>query len=140
MKDQPIRVLVVDDDPFVAEIISAVVRLVADDVQCAGSIDETRALLRRWDFKVILLDLSLRDSSPKRTLSVIEELRRGGATVYVITGAEVDDSLYRAAIDAGATDVLEKGGLAFDRRLQVLVSGGKPRWTRRAHSGRLAAA
>lgn len=100
------RILVVDDDPDIRELLSDRLQLMQLEVTCAADGQEALALLRQDAPPLTLLDLQL----PRLNgMEVLQAIRREGleTTVIVITAS---GSVERAveAMRAGAYDFLPK--------------------------------
>ncbi|MBI2561851.1 MAG: sigma-54-dependent Fis family transcriptional regulator [candidate division NC10 bacterium] len=100
------RILVVDDDPDIRELLSDRLQLMQLEVTCAADGQEALALLRQEAPPLTLLDLQL----PRLNgMEVLQAIRREGleTTVIVITAS---GSVERAveAMRAGAYDFLPK--------------------------------
>lgn len=115
------RILVVEDDPLIAEIMATVVRQACGYVETVGTMGAAKAALNGPGFDVVLLDLQLPDSNSERTIASIADLKRLGArNVIIVTGSPVDDRLLQAGLDAGALDVMGKD-VDLKERLARLV-------------------
>ncbi|MFF2651567.1 response regulator transcription factor [Streptomyces sp. NPDC058045] len=102
----PVRVLVVDDEPDLAEVVTGALRYEGWEVRCAGTaqaaVDEARAF--RPD--AVVLDIMLPD---RDGLAVLRELRTGQPHVCVLflTARDtVEDRI--AGITAGGDDYVTK--------------------------------
>jgi PAS domain S-box-containing protein len=107
---QPIRVLMVEDNPGDARLIFEMLRDVSADDFALERVDRLEPALARLGqtgVDVVLLDLELPDSVGLETL---ERARRGTTTepIVVISGLD-DEQLALDAVRAGAQDYLVKG-------------------------------
>jgi signal transduction histidine kinase len=104
----PRRILLVEDDPDISEILSLVLSRGGLEVESAASLRDARAALERnrLGFDAIVTDKNLPDGSG---MSLLEEERakRGDAEIVVITGFPSLDSAVQA-LRLGAYDYLEK--------------------------------
>jgi DNA-binding NtrC family response regulator len=100
------RILVVDDDPDIRELLSDRLQLMRLDVTCAADGQEALDLLRQEAPPLMLLDLQLPRVSGGE---VLEAIRREGldTTVIVITAAGTVERAVQA-MRAGAYDFLPK--------------------------------
>ncbi len=115
MADQPILVLLVEDNPgdvlllqeFLLDVTSTKVNL--KSVEC---IEEALNCLEKESFDVILLDLSLPDSQGLETFVKIHR-QVPAIPIIVITGLD-DETLATRAVQQGAQDYLVKGQVSGD--------------------------
>ena len=100
------KILVVEDDPLVAELICTCLQQENHTVEFVLSIADGRDRLRFYPYELILLDLELPDGEGIDLLK--EFLHWGGATpVLVLTGRKsLDDK--ETGLDSGADDYLTK--------------------------------
>jgi putative PEP-CTERM system response regulator len=100
------RILVVDDDPDIRELLSDRLQLMQLDVACAGDGEEALALLRQEAPPLTLLDLQLPRISG---MEVLHAIRREGieSTVIVITAWGTPERAVEA-MRAGAYDFIPK--------------------------------
>jgi two-component system OmpR family response regulator len=102
----PGRILVVDDDPDIREMIIAQLSREAYDVRAAGAVAEVRAALAEAPADVIVLDLNLPDGDG---LALCRELRAGGAALAIIMVTARDSAIDRVlGLELGADDYLTK--------------------------------
>jgi DNA-binding NtrC family response regulator len=99
------HVLIVDDEPNSAEMLSTVVRGEGFTTSVAGSLREARQQLLMMPVQAVLLDLRLPDGSG---LDLFEDTElRGNAEIVLITGhASLETSIQ--ALRVGAADYLTK--------------------------------
>jgi two-component system response regulator AtoC len=99
------HVLIVDDEPNSAEMLSSVVRGEGFTTSVAGSLREARQQLLLMPAQAVLLDLRLPDGSG---LDLFEDTElRGNAEIVLITGhASLETSIQ--ALRVGAADYLTK--------------------------------
>jgi DNA-binding response OmpR family regulator len=100
------RVLVVDDEPEVGEMLRDVLVQLGYTVKLAVRGDEALKLVPVFEPDVILLDLTLREMSG---IEVLDHLRRDHPTVrVVIMSGNQDAEVARATLTRGAFDYLCK--------------------------------
>jgi diguanylate cyclase (GGDEF)-like protein/PAS domain S-box-containing protein len=107
-----IRVLLIEDSPTDARIIREVLFHEAPhgfEIEHVERLNEGLARLARQDVDVVLLDLTLPDSTGLDTLSATAGAA-GAVPILVLTGFD-DQELARKALCAGAQDYLPKGGV-----------------------------
>lgn len=110
-----LKILLIEDDDIVAKMLK---ERLSDGPLSICRIEWARTLsgglqaLTAMRFDIVLLDLGLTDSpSPMGTISNIPALKTQ-CPVDVVTGHEGYD-IWKAAMDAGADDVLSKDGYVF---------------------------
>jgi len=110
MEDAPIEILIFEDDPAQARLISGMLaesRKPEFSVQLVGTLADGLGLLRSRDFDVILVDLSLPDSQGLETALAVRNLAME-TPVIAITGFEDEDAALQA-LRADIRDYLVKG-------------------------------
>jgi DNA-binding NtrC family response regulator len=127
------RLLLVDDDPDLREMVSDRLRFLGFEIACAASGEEGLAVLRTDPAPVTLLDLQLPKASG---MEVLERIAKEGlpTTVIVITA---EGTLERAveAMRAGAYDFLPKP--LNPRHLEVVLHKAFERHELRERNERL---
>jgi len=110
MPDKPIKVLLVEDNPGDARLLEEDLRDVPGqefELTHVERLEEASERLREEEYDVVLLDLSLPDSSGldtvKRTFNEAPTM-----PIVVLTGLD-DESLGLSAVREGAQDYLVKG-------------------------------
>lgn len=117
--DSACRVLVVEDDPGDAHLVRQMLRKGESfDLEGAGSLAEARLQLRQSMFDVILLDMSLPDSSGLDTLTAMQEMA-GGLPIIVLTGHD-NTELALKTLESGAQDYLVKGSFESDGLVRAI--------------------
>jgi two-component system, cell cycle response regulator len=125
IEHEPMRVLLVEDDPEDAELVREALGEVAGfahSLTHAWRFAEALELLERQTFDVVLLDLWLPDASGFDTLAGVRG-RSPGMAVVVLTGMD-DESFSIDAVRHGAQDYLVKGrvdGPALARAIRDAV-------------------
>lgn len=100
------RILVVDDDPDIRELIMAQLGRERYAVRAAGSVGETRAALDAEPVDVVILDLNLPDGDG---LALCRELRAEGFASAVMMVTARDSAIDRVlGLELGADDYLTK--------------------------------
>lgn len=106
------RVLLVEDDLSGAHLLHTVLlasKQPAYDISWVGSLSEAKHQLVNKSIDVLLLDLSLPDSSGMNTYNAMREAANGKPVIVMIGDAEY--ALAQKALDAGAQDYLLKDNL-----------------------------
>ena len=97
-----------DSDAFLLENLLQEIQDLDFNIQRSQNLSQAKKLLLESEFEIVLLDLSLPDSSGLDTLSSLLEIT--DKSIVVLTGSP-DHSLRGAAIRKGAQDYLHKSGL-----------------------------
>ncbi|MEX6502437.1 response regulator [Pseudomonas zhanjiangensis] len=99
------RVLIVDDDPLIRELLSSYLVRDGYDVQCAETAEQAEALLAQRPVELVMLDIRL---PGKDGLTLTRELRvRSEVGIILITGR--DDEIDRiVGLECGADDYVVK--------------------------------
>jgi PAS domain S-box-containing protein len=107
MVPQPMRVLLVEDDPAYAALLTAELDASAVQIQDVRSLAAARAALTSRSFDAIVLDLGLPDS---QGLSTVEAMHAAAGDIpIVVLTSSADDRLSVLAVQRGAQDYLVKG-------------------------------
>ena len=125
-KTNPVRVLLVDDDPHIRLVIAQ--ELMADPrtllVAQASSVREGRKAIRQHEFDVLLVDLNLGDGD---AFSLLEYLRpiRPSVQAVVMSVIENDEQVIRA-FELGASGYLAKNSWFqnYTRAVLQVANGG----------------
>jgi two-component system cell cycle sensor histidine kinase/response regulator CckA len=117
---QPIRVLLVEDNPGDARLILEMLREVSAqfDLQQVEHLEQALERLGKATVDVVLLDLGLPDS---QGLATFERTRRGTTTepIIVISGLD-DERVALEAVRSGAQDYLVKGHIEGEVLARVI--------------------
>jgi diguanylate cyclase (GGDEF)-like protein/PAS domain S-box-containing protein len=121
MADNPVHALVVEDDPADATLINR--GLVSPQesrfhITWAMSLEKAQQYLAEQSFQIILLDLSLPDSSGLDTLQRIHQ-QTDEIPIIVITEPD-DEAMAIQAMRAGAQDSLARNHLSSERLTQSI--------------------
>ncbi|KKM67639.1 hypothetical protein LCGC14_1469090 [marine sediment metagenome] len=100
------RLLVVEDEPDLAQAVADHLRAGGHTPDCAATLDEAEAAVRVIAYDLVLLDLRLPDGDG---LTLLRALRDRGASVPVLIVTARDRIMERiAGLEAGADDYLVK--------------------------------
>lgn len=99
------KILVVEDDPYIARFISMSLRKEGYEVLQASSCSEALFLFSSHHPDIILLDLGLPD---RDGLDLLRELRQFSDTPVLIVSARGQETEKIAALDLGANDYITK--------------------------------
>lgn len=100
------RVLVVDDEPDIRELIDLTLSRMGLEAHCVGSVGEARECLHDNDYQLCLTDMRLPDGDGLEIVRHVAEFR-GETPVAVITAFGSAENAV-AALKAGAFDYLSK--------------------------------
>jgi len=100
------RILVVDDEPAIREILKESLSTEGYEVDTAAGCDEGLAMLEKTSYNLMLLDLCMPARSGTSLLSTIRE-KAGIMPVIIITGMASDEEI-SAALTLGACKCIRK--------------------------------
>ncbi len=127
-----LRVLVIEDSITIQEMVRKMLQPhsgVGFQVQECGNLTDAEALLRRDTADVVILDLTLPESSGVETVSRVRGLN-ADIPIVVFTGCE-DDNLALAARQLGADDFLVKSEVRKGSLLaRTLIDAGENKHAR----------
>lgn len=112
------KILIIDDDPAIGEMLSRLVRRMDHQAQTAQTLAEGMPLINSQEFDVIFLDVRLPDGNG---LEVLPDIRRTTAKpeVIIMTGLGDPDGA-ELAIKNGAWDYIEKPATIDKMRLPLM--------------------
>lgn len=100
------RILIVEDDPVIADAVRVGLALGGARVDCVGTCADALAAVSTTHFSAIILDIMLPDGSG---IDVLREIRAGKETIPVLLLTARDEISDRVSgLDAGADDYLVK--------------------------------
>lgn len=100
------RLLVVDDDADLAHTLALFLRSWSFAVDVASTLAQARDLIQEFEYKLVLLELSLPDGDG---LDLLGEIRTGGQRDFVfIVSSNTSVALKVKALESGADDYLIK--------------------------------
>lgn len=102
----PLRVLVVDDEQSLADVLTSVMRLQGWDAQTAYGGREALAIATTFQPDVVILDMMLPDIDGLETLKRLSSLDLTVRVIFLTARDGVDDRI--GSITAGADDYLSK--------------------------------
>ncbi len=111
------RVLVVEDDEALAELVATDLRDLGYQVRVARSVAEAKSLLAQADFEVALLDLHLPDGTGEDILLRLSD--EGALTEAIMLTGDRDIASAVHAMKLGASDYLVKPAPLADVELSV---------------------
>ena len=102
----PLRVLVIDDEPAVRQIIAEHVKRAGYNVDQAGGAAEAASKLVRGDVDIALCDIQMPDGNG---LDLVKSIRESGIdTTFIMVTAFATMETAIEALRAGATDFITK--------------------------------
>lgn len=101
------KVLVVDDEPSVRDLLKDLLIKEKHSVQCASSGEETLDIISREDFDIVLLDIKLSGMSGLETLKKIKEIKPS-LIVIMTTGFGYDEDLIAKSEELGCSGYIGK--------------------------------
>ncbi len=103
-----VRILVADDDPCVARLVTRALSEVGYEVQCARDGVGALAALRQQPFDLVLLDVTMPNLDGYQVCLKMrhESIKPRVGVLFLTAHAQLDDVL--SAFDAGADDYLTK--------------------------------
>lgn len=102
----PVRVLVVDSDDTLREMLGQALSGMGLSVDCVGGLAAARALLTQRAYRLCLTDLRLNDGDGLDLVRLAREHYPGSPVVVLTASASMERAV--AALRAGATDCLAK--------------------------------
>jgi len=111
------RVLVVDDEVALAELIASMLTESGYDVRVAHSVGEAKLLLAQREFEVAILDLHLPDGTGEDILRCLSD--EGASTEVIMLTSDRDITSAVQAMRHGASDYLVKPAPLADVELAV---------------------
>ncbi|MGD2047103.1 MAG: response regulator [Gemmatimonadota bacterium] len=102
------RILVVDDEPHIRRILTALLGMEGFQVKLARDGDQGLAAWERGSFDLVILDLIMPGASGLEVLSKIRSDPERGTTPVIILTAKGQDTDREAALAGGADDFLTK--------------------------------
>jgi DNA-binding NarL/FixJ family response regulator len=124
--EQPVRVLLIDDDPHMRRVITQ--QLMADArinlVAQAGSMRDGRRLITLHEFDVMLIDLNLGDGTGFQLIEHMKNVRPMAEAVVVSAMEDEEHAIH--AFELGATGYLIKSSWldSFSQAVLQVVNGG----------------
>lgn len=107
----PIRLLVIDDDPLQLELVQRALARDGFDVRTAVTLDALVAEAARFSPELVLVDVNLPDTQPEQAIPVVRDVARGAR---IILYSAWDESRLRALVlRTGADAFLSKSESIF---------------------------
>jgi len=103
--DRPARILVVDDEPLVCEVVTAYLERDGHAVEVVGDGRSALVRYRQWHPDLVVLDVMLPEVDG---FSVLTELRRTGDTPVILLTARTEEPDRVLGLELGADDYVVK--------------------------------
>jgi two-component system OmpR family response regulator len=101
------RILVVDDEPQIRDMLSLYFSKHGYDVAVAGNSSETLRITEESEFDVVVLDIGLAEEDGLKLLEALKT-RRPGLRVIMLTGMGFVEDLLQEAAQKGADGYVSK--------------------------------
>lgn len=115
MEVHSLKVLIVDDEPSIVNLIRLNLRLEGYDSVCAANGREAVALYQRESPDIVLLDLSLPDMDGFEVIRAIQEIDHSAAVIFITANDSRTGKIL--GLELGADDYITK---PFDNKELVL--------------------
>jgi len=106
-ENMPYKVLVVDDETSVRDLLNDLLKRENHVVQCTSSGEEALDLISKEDFDIILLDIKLSGMSGLDALKKIKEIKPNSA-VIMTTGFGYNEDLISQSKESGCCGYIVK--------------------------------
>ena len=100
------RILIVDDEPAVVELLEEIITTYGDTALAASSAKEAVTLLTKERVHLILLDLSMPEITGEQFLDFIQ--KKGANVPVVVASANVDEEREKSLKEAGVKGIIRK--------------------------------
>lgn len=118
----PRRVLIVDDDPSIANLLAADVCAICDEVVIAFDMHEAKEKIVGRTFSHVLLDLLLPDSGVNATFATVQHfLSHGVLNVVIMTGAIINHGIELSTEKSGAKSIISKMDPRFLEQIKSAI-------------------
>ncbi|WP_283133893.1 response regulator transcription factor [Rhizohabitans arisaemae] len=106
MKERASRILVVDDEPFLADLVGTALRYEGFETELAGSAEQAQSRLRAFNPDLIVLDIMLGDGSGLELCRRLRSERCQAPVVFLTARDTVEDKV--RGLTVGGDDYLTK--------------------------------
>ena len=100
------RILIVDDDPSVREVLQEIVTTYGYEAVVTGSARDAVSILAKERVSLVLLDLAMPDITGDQFLDFIR--KKGFKTPVVVVSAHVDEEREKHLREAGISGIVHK--------------------------------
>ena len=101
----PIKIIVIDDDTAVTELLSVLLKTHGFEVKATNNSTEGLGMIRNEDFDLVILDLMMPEMDG---WEICKEVRSFSQIPIIVLSALNDPSMVASVLDAGADDYLTK--------------------------------
>ena len=101
----PIKIIVIDDDTAVTELLSVLLKTHGFDVWATNNSTEGLNMIRAQEFDLVILDLMMPEMDG---WEICKEVRSFSQVPIIVLSALNDPSMVASVLDAGADDYLTK--------------------------------
>ena len=105
-KGQMKRILIVDDDPSVRDVLGEIVTTYGYEALASGSAKGAVATLAKGGIHLIFLDISMPDVEGDRLLDFLR--KKGFKTPVVVVSAHIEDDVRERLLANGVSGIIEK--------------------------------
>ncbi len=112
------KVLIVDDDSMMCQVLSKMLSRMGHTAECAGTLAEGRSRLHEEENDLVLLDVNLPDGSGLDLLSEIGQISLSPEVIIITAQGDPDGA--ELAIKNGAWDYIEKPATVDRMSLPIL--------------------
>lgn len=105
--DEPLRILVVDDERDTLDLIDLTLKTAGYDIHLASSGEESLQMIRNGDFDLVLLDIMMPDMSGYDVLKTIKTEMQDPPPVVFLTAKSMPQDR-EEGLSLGANDFLSK--------------------------------
>jgi two-component system OmpR family response regulator len=131
------RIFLIEDDTILADGLVRALKQADYAVDWSGDGNEARAILRTYDFDLVILDLTLPKLDGLELLRDLRDQKKQTPVLIITARADVDDRI--RGLDLGADDYLTKPFELgeFDARVRALIRRSHGSGLQRLSCGRL---
>lgn len=118
--NKDIKLLIVDDEPDVAELLESILEEKYDCTVCTDP-NSALAMVQEAAFDIVVTDLKMPGVSGDQIVQAAKE-KDSAIKVFISSGHASDDGLVKEAIAKGASGVIPKPYADLDEILAILAS------------------
>ncbi|MBN2087204.1 response regulator [Candidatus Peregrinibacteria bacterium] len=118
MKSKPIKILIVEDDPFLMKVAGLTLEDSGFIVERAGTGKEAIEKIKNDDFKLVLLDLIMPEMNGFEVLAKLKKDNNKTPVVVFTNLAQEEDK--KEALSLGAKDYYIKSDIILDELVRIV--------------------